>query len=135
MSMAALVVVCLAVLVCSQRLEADSQASKTHPAAHPSSVSHADAGSDGHHKKLVYLSVPVAEEAEAGGEQPVNEKRLTALLLVAFIGAALGTLLGGKLLLRRSGLSMQPNGRRFLPSFDCPSLQRPAALLLSVFRL
>ncbi len=130
-----MVVVCLAVLVCSQRLEAGSQASKTHPAAHPPSVSHADAGSDGHPKKVVYLSVPAAEEAEVGDEQPVNEKRLTALLLVAFMGAALGTLLGGKLLLRRSGFLMQPNGRRFLPSLDRPSLQRPTALLLSVFRL
>jgi hypothetical protein len=133
MSMAAMVV-CLAVLACSQRLEAGPQASTNLPAAHPPGGSYADDGSNGHPKKVSYLAVP-ADEAEAGDEQPVNAKRLTALLVVVFMGAALGMLLGGKLLLQRSGSSMQPNWRRFLPSFRRPSPQRPTAPLLSVFRL
>jgi len=133
MSMAAMVV-CLAVLVCSQRLEADSQASTNLPAAHPPGGSHADDGSNSLPKKVGYLAVP-AEEAEAGDEHPVNAKRLTALLFVVFTGAALGMLLGGKLLLQRSGSPVQPNGRRFLPSFGHPPPQRPTAPLLSVFRL
>ena len=133
MSMAAMVV-CLAVLVCSQRLEAGSQASTITPAAHPPGGSHADDGTNSLPKKVGYLVVP-AEEAEAGDEHPVNAQRLTALLFVIFIGAALGMLLGGKLLVQRSGSPMQPDGRRFSPVFGRPSPQRPTAPLLSVFRL
>jgi hypothetical protein len=133
MSMVAMVV-CFAVLMCSQRLEAGSQVSKILPTAHllPSTF-HADNGSNSHPKKVSYPAVP-AEEAEDGDERPVNAKRLTALLLVAFMGAGLGLLLGGKLLLRRSRL-VQTNGRRCLPSFGRPSPQRPTAPLISVFRL
>ena len=126
-------VVCFAVLMCSQRLEVGSQASKILPMAHLPSVFHVDNGPNDHPKKVGYLAVP-AEEAENGDERPVNAERLTALLLVAFMGAGFGLLLGGKLLLRRSRL-VQPNGRRFLPSFGRPSPQRPTAPLISVFRL
>ena len=133
MSMVA-IVMCFTGLVCSQRLEAGSQASTSLPAAHPPGGSHADDGSSSLPKKVGYLAVP-AEEAEAGDEHPVNAKRLTALLFLVFMGSALGMLLGGKLFLRRGGSPMQPNGRRFLASFGRPSPQRPTAPLLSVFRL
>ncbi len=128
----AAMVACLAVLLCSQRLEAGSQATTVLPVAHPPGASHADDGSNGHPAKAGYLAAP-AEEAEAGEEHPVDAERLTALLFVVFMGTALG-LLGGKRLLQRS-LLMQPNWRRFLPSFGRPSPQGPTAPLLSVFRL
>lgn len=126
------VVACLAVFVCFQRLEAGPQFSTILPVAHLPGTSHAGDGSNSHPTNNGYLPVP-AEETEAGDKDPVNAELLTALLFVVFMGAALGVLLGGKLLLRRI-LVMQDNGQR-PPYFGRPSPQRPAAPLLAVFRL
>ncbi len=127
------IVACFAVIMFSQRLEVGSGASTILTAAHLPGASHAYDGSDGHPTQNGYPAVP-AEEAEAGDKDPVNAQLLTALLLVVVVGAALGVLLGGKLLLRRILLS-QASGDRPPPPFDRLSPQRPAAPLLSVFRL
>ena len=131
LSMAAMVA-CLAVFMCFQRLDTGPQVSTILPVAHVPGASHGDDESNSHPTKNGYLPVPT-EETEAGDKNPVNAYLLTALLSVVFMGVALGVVFGGKLL--RRILVLQANGERPPPPFDRPSPQRPAAPLLSVFRL